>query len=97
MLPIIRTDRADEDLIDIWVSIATDNPAAADRVVDAIDRRWQQLALYPFSGVARDDIAPGLRCLVSGQYLTLYRVATDGILIIRVLHGRRKIGGDAVA
>ena len=58
---------------------------------------WQQLSLYPYSGVAREDIAPGLRCLVAGQYLTLYRIAADGILIIRVLHGRRKIGGDEVA
>lgn len=97
MLPIIRTDRADEDLIDIWVSIAIESPAAADRVLDAIQRRWQQLSLYPYSGVARDDIAPGIRCLVAGNYLTLYRVAADGILIIRVLHGRRKIDEDVVA
>jgi toxin ParE1/3/4 len=97
VLPIIRTVRADEDLIDIWVSIAIDSPSAADRVLDAIQRRWQQLSLYPYSGVARDDIAPGLRCLVVGQFLTLYRVAADGILIIRVLHGRRKIGGQEVA
>jgi toxin ParE1/3/4 len=96
VLPIIRTDRADEDLIDIWVSIATDNPAAADRVLDAIQRRWQQLSLYPYSGVARDDIAPGIRCLVAGNYLTLYRVAADAILIIRVLHGRRRIDEDVV-
>lgn len=97
MLAILRTDRADEDLIDIWVSIALDNPKAADRVIVAITRRWQQLSFYPFSGVARDDIAPGLRCLVAGRYLTLYRVAADGILIIRVLHGHRKIDGDEVA
>jgi len=97
VLAIIRTDRADEDLIDIWVSIAIESPAAADRVLDAIQRRWQQLSLYPYSGVARDDIAPGIRCLVAGNYLTLYRVAADAIWIIRVLHGRRKIGGDIVA
>lgn len=97
MLPIIRTDRADEDLIEIWVGIAIDGPAAADRVLDAIQRRWQQLSFYPYSGVAREDILPGLRCLVAGPYLTLYRIAADGILIIRVLHGRRKIDGDEVA
>ncbi len=33
-LPVIRTDRADEDLIDIWASIAADNPDAADRGSD---------------------------------------------------------------
>ncbi|MDM7947580.1 MAG: hypothetical protein QUV20_14740 [Oceanibaculum nanhaiense] len=39
MLAIIRTDRADEDLIALWTSIAADDPNAADRVPDAIERR----------------------------------------------------------
>ena len=97
MAPIARTVRADQDLFEIWASIAADNPAAADRVLDAIEQRWLQLARYPFAGVARDDVAPGIRCLVVGLYLTLYRVESDRIEIVRVLHGRRKIGGDDVA
>ena len=91
MRPIIRTARADEDLIDIWMSIAADDPSAADRVLEAIERRWLQLAQYPHSGMAREDIAAGLRHLIAGQYLTLYRITGDGIEIIRVIHGRRKI------
>ncbi|MDD3447053.1 MAG: type II toxin-antitoxin system RelE/ParE family toxin, partial [Zavarzinia sp.] len=66
------------------------------RVLDAIERRWQQLALHPFSGVARDDILPGLRHLVSGAYLTLYRVTETGVEIPRGLHGRRRIGSDHI-
>lgn len=91
MPAIVRTARADEDLIDIWTSVALGSPAAADRILDAIERRWQRLSLYPFSGMARDDIAPGIRHLVSGRYLTLYRITDDGVEIVRVLHGRRKI------
>lgn len=96
MLPIIRTAGADEDLIDIWTSIAADNPGAADRVLDAIERRWQQLAQHPHSGMAREDIAPGIRHLIAGQYLTLYRITGDNIEIIRVIHGRRKIDREVV-
>lgn len=96
MLPIIRTDRADEDLIEIWAAVATDNPTAADRVLDAIEARWQQLAQHPYSGMARDDIAAGVRHLVAGQYLTLYRVINEAVEIIRVLHGRRKIDRNIV-
>lgn len=95
-LPIVRTGRADEDLIDIWVSIATDNPVAADRMLDAIERRWELLAQYPYSGVARDDIAPGIRHLTAGQYLTFYRITDVGIEIVRVLHGRREIDRGTV-
>jgi toxin ParE1/3/4 len=96
VLPILRTDRADEDLIAIWANIAADNPTGADRVLDAIERRWQQLAQHPLSGRARDDIAAGIRHLVVGRYLTLYRVTGDGIEIVRVLHGRRRIDREMV-
>ncbi len=93
---IARTSRADEDLIEIWLEIAADNPQAADRVLGAIERRWRQLAQYPLSGIARDDIAPGIRHLIAGQYLTLYRVTGETVEIIRVLHGRRKISEQSV-
>jgi len=91
-LPIVRrTAQVDEDLISLWLTIATDNPAAADRVLDAIERRWRQLAEFPYSGIARDDIAPGMRHLIAGHYLTLYRIVDDAILIVRIRHGRRRI------
>jgi len=90
MLPVSRTRRADEDLISIWMEIAKDNPAAADRILDAIEGRWLQLAIHPVSGLARDDIAPDIRHLVVGNYLTLYHLAGDYIEIVRVLHGLRK-------
>jgi toxin ParE1/3/4 len=70
--------------------IAADNISAADRVLDAIEARWENLARHPCSGVARDDIAPGIRHLVSGEYLTLYRLSGGAIEIVGVLHGRRK-------
>ena len=96
MHSIIRTDRADEDLIEIWSYIAADNISAADRVLDAIEARWDNLARHPYSGVARDDIAPGIRHLVSGEYLTLYRLSGSAIEIIRVLHGRRRISSEVM-
>ncbi|WP_246673649.1 type II toxin-antitoxin system RelE/ParE family toxin [Mesorhizobium sp. B2-3-13] len=48
---------------------------AAVRLVDALERRWDLLTLHPFSGAPRDDIAPGIRHLIVGEYLTLYRSA----------------------
>jgi toxin ParE1/3/4 len=95
-LPLVRTDRADEDLIEIWASIAADNPGAADRVLDAIEARWLQLAQHPYSGMAREDISPNIRHLILGQYLTLYTVSDECVEIVRVLHGRRKIDRDLV-
>ncbi|MCC5977848.1 MAG: type II toxin-antitoxin system RelE/ParE family toxin [Salinarimonas sp.] len=94
MPSITRTRRAEEDLIGIWLSIAADNPDAADRLLDAFEARWQHLLSHPWSGIARDDIASGIRHLVIGQYLTFYRVLDDGIEIVRVLHARRNVARE---
>ncbi|UVK52049.1 type II toxin-antitoxin system RelE/ParE family toxin [Mesorhizobium sp. AR02] len=84
------------DLEGIGDYIASHNPNAAVRFVDALERRWNLLTLHPFSGAPRDDIAPGIRHLVVGDYLTLYRVAGDAIEILRVLHGHRNIEAEDV-
>ncbi|CDX29625.1 Plasmid stabilization system [Mesorhizobium sp. SOD10] len=79
MLRIVRTSHAEEDLIAIWQYVARDSEAAADRLLDRIENRWQQLAIYPSSGPLREDIAPGVRHLVVGEYLTFYRIDDNAI------------------
>ena len=66
-LRIVRTDRADEDLIDIWTYIALDNERAADRVLDVLERKTRLLANNPNIGRERFDIAAGVRSVVSGS------------------------------
>lgn len=86
------TRAAREDLIDIWAHIAADSPQAADRVLDRLDAAAEVLAAHPRIGPVRDDIRPGLRYLVSGSYLLLYRVISDDeVEIVRVTHGRRDL------
>lgn len=96
MRRIVRSRQADEDLLGIWFHIALDNPAAADRTVERIENRWLHLLDLPYSGMARDDIAPGLRQLVAGSYLILHRVSGDAVHIVRVLHVRRDVTDEAV-
>ncbi|MAU98017.1 MAG: plasmid stabilization protein [Fulvimarina sp.] len=92
MVKVHRSARADEDLIEIWRHVAADSLAAADRLIDAIERRWRQLETHPESGSARDDILPGLRQIVAGRYLILHRIDAAGdIRIVRVLHGNRDV------
>lgn len=87
----IRTQRARQDLIDIWRYIAPNNPAAADALLDRIDEKCALLARNPRLGAERSDIRPGLRYLVVGEYLILYRIIEHGIEIVRVVHGRRDL------
>jgi toxin ParE1/3/4 len=64
---------------------------AADRLLDTIDDACGRLAKYPQSGPARTDLAPELRSSAIGSYLILYREAADGIEIVRVVHGARRL------
>ncbi len=91
MARVVRTARAEEDLIEIWIYIAADNPGAADRLLDRIDLTCKRLADMPGLGPARPDIAPGLRYFTVGAYVILYREVPEGVEIVRVSHGARHL------
>ena len=42
-----QTVRAEKDLIDIWLSVAADSPAAADMLLDTLDTKARRLADNP--------------------------------------------------
>jgi toxin ParE1/3/4 len=90
---IVRTPRAEEDLLDIWGYIAQDSPAAADRLLDRIDRALAVLADFPRLGPLREDIGIGACYHVVGRYLIFYRDIGDGIEVVRVVHGMRNLSG----
>jgi toxin ParE1/3/4 len=86
-----RTAQAEQDLIDIWTYIARDNPAAADWLLDLLDEKCHALAHNPQIGMAREDIAAGVRHFPIGKYLILYRDLGDGIEVVRYVHGMRSL------
>jgi toxin ParE1/3/4 len=88
---VVFTPAAALDLDDIWFDIALDNPAAADRMIDAIKQRSEQLSAFPQSGPLRPDIADDARSLTIGNYLMLYRLAADSVEVIRIVHGARDV------
>jgi len=91
MARVTHTRQAREDLLSIWSYIAADSPAAADRVLDGIDRRCARLGENPKLGPARPDIASELRYFPVGSYLIFYREVSEGVEIVRVLHGARSL------
>ena len=90
---VIRTPRAGSDLDDIWLRVALDNPAAADRLIDRLIDRCQNLAAHPHLGTARPEIAPEARMLIVDDYVALYRVNGADVEIIRIVHGARRLAG----
>ncbi|MDO8378345.1 type II toxin-antitoxin system RelE/ParE family toxin [Phenylobacterium sp.] len=91
-LEVRRTHRADADLTDIWIHIAADSPSAAERVILRIEAAENRLAEFPEMAQPRDALRPGLRVWPVGDYLILYRVEPDAVVIIRIIHGARNIG-----
>jgi toxin ParE1/3/4 len=89
---IVLSPLARRDLIDIWESIATDDLAAADRVVDAIEEAMNALSAMPAMGHFRDELADrSHRFWPVGRYLIVYHHEMRPIEIVRVLHGARDV------
>ena len=88
-----RTARAEQDLFDIWLGVAQDDLAAADRVIDRLEAATDLLADNPRMGPARPDIAAELRYFPVQRWLILYRVTDDAVEVVRYVHGARDLGG----
>jgi len=91
MARVLRRPRAAEDIAAVWDFIADDNPDAADHWVDQLDTQLRLLATQPLMGRARDELAPGIRSFPFGRYLVFYLPISDGIDVVRVLHGARDV------
>jgi addiction module RelE/StbE family toxin len=83
---------AQTDLLEAWLFIAEENPNAADHVLDAIEREANLLATQPLMGRARPELVDGVRSWpTSTPYILYYMVATDGIVVLRILHHARDV------
>jgi len=52
------------------------------------------LAANPLAGRTRDDLAPKIRSFPVGNYIIFYLPLSDGVEVVRVLHGRQDIDPD---
>ena len=85
-----RSAIAEQDLLSVWEYIAQDNLAAANRMLERFQKRFESLLKFPYIGESQERYRPGLRSIVEGKYIIFYEPRADEILIYRVLHGARK-------
>jgi toxin ParE1/3/4 len=93
-MKIVRTRRANGDLLRIHQYVATHNPAAAEALARKVDRIFRQLAEHPFSGVEREDLGPELRSRFTPPFVIVYQVRRDAIFIVRVMDSRMDIEAE---
>jgi toxin ParE1/3/4 len=85
---------AEVELDDIWYYVAKESGSVeiADRLIDSITERFSILADHPYIGRHRDDdLRPGLRSFPAGEYIIIYRVKNDDVLILHVARGSRNL------
>lgn len=88
---------AEQDLAEIHLHIGRDSPASAERFLDAVEHAIAVLLEKPRVGRSREFCSPraqGMRSwVVSGfeNYLIFYRARTEGIEVVRLVHGARDI------
>ncbi len=82
------------ELDDIWYYMAKQSQSieTANRLIDSITDRFLLLARYPHMGRHRDaDLRPGLRSFPAGEFVIIYRVEGQDVLILHVVRGSRDI------
>lgn len=91
MARVDRFRRAEEDLLEIADYISRDRPSAAVHWLDEIERTLSILAAHPQMGEDVTHLRPGMRRFSKGKYLLFFEPSPDGIVLVRVLHGSRRI------
>lgn len=92
MARYVVTGRAREDLDTIWRYTAEHwSLDQAERLNQQFHQRFQSLAEQPRSGQSRPDLAPRIRSVSVQSFVIIYRPIDDGVEIVRVAHGSRRL------
>lgn len=86
------TETAESDVAGIWEYIAQDKPEAATAFVIRLEEQIGRLENFPerCSLVPENELlGTAYRHLVYGNYRTIFKIAGDRVIILRVLHGMR--------
>lgn len=88
---LVYLPAADDDLLEIYLSIGVHNEDAAARLIDRIQTALLRLIDFPESAQSREDLGTGIRTMPISGYLAAHRVIGDEVQIVRVLHGARDL------
>jgi len=85
------TPRAESDLVEIHDFIATENPAAADRVRSAILAKAKVAARKPYLGMQSGSSKRLRSILVTPyQYRIHYSITVDKLVVLHIRHTARR-------
>ena len=77
-------------LASIYDYISQDSPRYANRMVDRITARSQQIASFPRSGqMVLEYQDPDIREVIEGSYRVIHEITDDEVHVLAVIHGAR--------
>ena len=89
------TENSLRHLLDIYEYISQNSPFYAQRMVDRLTKRSEQIADFPMSGRNVPEYsANDIRELIEKPYRIIYRINSDQIDILAVIHGSRLLNFD---
>lgn len=92
MVKVVWTEFAVEDLRSIHSFISQDSKSYADRYIEIIISRVEQLEVHPRSGrVVPEFNIDSLRELIEGHYRIIYKINLDSIGVVRIHHSARQL------
>ncbi len=86
---VILTPLAEQDAVDIGDEMI--HQASAEAFDAGLETLLARLAEFPWSGAPREDIRPGLRASVLGDFVVFHRVLGETVWVLRVLSGRQDV------
>lgn len=88
-LPLVWSDEAEADLLDILEYISARNPSASQRLHEAISYAAERLPDHPY--IHRPGRIPGTReAVVHPNYILIYHVTADTIEVLTLIHARQQ-------
>jgi toxin ParE1/3/4 len=92
MTKVILSEAADADLEDIFdYTLEEFGLGQAVSYVSEFDDSFETISKNPEIGRKREEIREELRSLAKDKHVIFYRILSDHIRIVRILHGSRDL------
>ncbi|NHZ72471.1 MAG: type II toxin-antitoxin system RelE/ParE family toxin [Aquificales bacterium] len=86
------TNTAIEHLLAIYEHISQNSPLYAQRMVDRLTRRSEQIAAFPKSGRKLPEYEAGdIREVIEKPYRIIYRIKSEQIDVLAVIYSTRAL------
>lgn len=92
MMKVFWTDTSVNQLSAIYNYVAQNSPQYAQRLIQRITKRSEQIAKFPFSGrIVPEFETQKMREVIEGNYRIIYYIKSEQIDIIGVVHCKEQI------